>query len=215
MPARGGTGHSKLDRALPVENENQLFKDYMHLVPSVARRTLSWGPHNQYYHDIISAGNLALLEAIRTYDSKSCKFVTFAMNIIGFRMVDAIRELLGRKEGQRAFNNTMMSLEYALDRDDEGSITLGDTLLDTRAEGMLDIVTNREHIKSLFAESHGVLSDRDADIFVRWVHGETLSDLGAEHDFTESRACQINSSVRRKLRTIAERQERYDSEQVA
>jgi len=85
--------------------EDQLIKEYKHLVDIIYRKHFLAGGVNE--QDLKQEGMLALLKAARTFDAeKQVKFETYASTVIYNRMIDIVRkEKADRKEGVTAIQD--------------------------------------------------------------------------------------------------------------
>lgn len=90
----------------------------------------------------------------------------------------------------------VLSLDETLSRGQEGeSLTLGDTLADTRTAGPEDHAERREMLR-LLAEAIDSLPEQERIVITLYYYeGPTLKQIGKVLSVTESRACQVHSKA--------------------
>jgi RNA polymerase sigma factor (sigma-70 family) len=121
------------------------------------------------------------------------------------RMLDFQRSWNGRS-GTAKYSK--MLEQYSLDQEISNMgkpIPLKDAMggVDERIDTQEDLL-----LVSALIEEAPPLKEREREVLARQIYGETLREIGTSWGVTESRACHLSQSARKKLRTAAERMER-------
>lgn len=160
--------------------------------------------------DITSDALLALVEADRTFDSDAHDMVPFgayAAAIIKYRMIDGLRVLLGRPTTS-AYGTALWLLSP--NRDPNVAAESVDERMDRMVGGCDDALASEVEDQLAMQQfvqvitfhlcTYGTQSERY--VFAHRLLGETLKQIGATLGVGESRVCQIDRDIRRRLRRL-------------
>ena len=170
---------------------DRMVESNLRFVVSVAKRYLHLGVPLQ---DLVTEGNLGLLEAAERFDEKSNNnFKLYSYIRVKGAMIDWMRTFLpGKREfGKRFKMRVDPSLDQLTDTRDAGGETFGSSI---GADGQATKVR-------LWADVEAALTPREFDLIrATCLDGSYLRDWGEANGISESRACQIRKLALAKLR---------------
>ena len=158
--------------------------------------------------DLVQAGYIAMVSAIKTFDSSREKqFSTWLMFYLKREFASAMCLVYsvddeGRQRKKVSFLDTTISLDDPIPGEDESAGTIVDTIPDLADP--FEATEQRIFIEELHAALDNyinTLTESEAEV-IRGVYfnGETLGEIAERRGFTNSRAGQIKDKGLRKLR---------------
>lgn len=160
------------------------LRDYMARIRRMARK--AYPPHLR--EEAEDAGHLTLATCLREHDDARGEFWPWACTRIRWGMIDAVR-----KWTRRAHDGEVPELPRSLDEECGED---GQTLADLTACRLLDVDSS--------IDLRNALHDADPRQVKALLHfallGEALSEVGEREGVSESRACQLVSGARAKVR---------------
>ncbi len=174
--------------------QQKLVEENMLCVKILAARLRGKLPRHVMLEDLVSAGNLGLVECASRFDGR-CKFTTFASKRIIGAMIDYLRrqDLLTRSERRNqgdAIERTEVQIDNMVHAIPESNRNV------VRLEADIDV---RRLIGRL-----RLLNPRRAFVVDQYfLHGRTLVDIGRNLGIQGSRACQLRSEGMAKIRLAA------------
>jgi len=190
----------------PAANDNQrrgpkpnsTAQEDVQLVRQLAGAMARRLPSHVELDELISLGNLGLVEARRRWDaSRGVPFAAFAAPRIRGAMIDGLRQEDPVSRGERA--------RLQKDIDAEASVQLVDidSAADLAVDGEelpLERLEKREQLARM-RQALSCLRDRERHVIERHFFGEcSLREIGEELGVTESRACQIVGAALGRMR---------------
>lgn len=181
---------------------DRLIKSNLAFVISVAKQYMNMGLE---LSDLISEGNIGLLEAVNKYDeTRGFKFISFAVWYIRKRITDA----LTTKSRLVKLNKKYKDIEYS-----ESSLdaTIGNDSKETFLDMMqgdldTDAFSEKEHNAFLARKCLSTLPNREREIMVKLFGiGEPKQssyELAKEYNLTEDRIKQICRSSLNKMKVM-------------
>lgn len=141
---------------------------------------------------LISAGNLALTQCVRTYDAQQSRLVTYAYRKLYWSMLNEVR---------KAYQGLSATVRIQKSRRLKATQFYGDEL--PQIDSGFDVVaeaTRREEAE-LVRAAIDTLPEREADVIrQRFYEGKTLDEVGGPLGITKERVRQIEARARRMLR---------------
>ena len=167
---------------------NQIICSYLALVVSIVRK---WTGDHQDFFDLVSEGNVTLIQASEGFDfTRGVRFTTYATRAI-------INNFIRRIPRDRRCR-----VRFATGR--EGLLQ---ALADHRDSGRAD-ATDQEQSREIIRKMLGSLNDREQMIIVRRFglagDKQTLREVGQELGISKERVRQLESRALDKLRALAE-----------
>lgn len=192
-----------------LDAANKLVTSHLRLVVKIAMEFKDYGLPIM---DIISEGNLGLMNAVKKFDhNHGCRLSTYAMWWIKANIQEYIiktwslvkigSEAMRKKIlfGMEYVKNKISFLDNNIPMVKESSIEDENLVMSDDSNNQLDYVIgveNDEHRQVIADEVLSSLKDRERDIFVaRKSHLATLSDLSKKYDISIERVRQIENKV--------------------
>jgi len=184
----------------PVDNESVLVQRYEPLVVSIVDKLRAHLPSHVDRDDLIAAGRIGLLDAIRRFDpSRGFNFSTFAVPRIRGGVKDELRKCdhLSRLERRRVREGLREDvLHVAMDKPTEDGGTLADVL---SHDGEELTRAQRELLHDVSRNLH-LLSSQERIVIEAKMRDEDQVSICKTLKVSESRVSQLMTSARRKLR---------------
>jgi RNA polymerase sigma factor for flagellar operon FliA len=165
-----------------------LILEHQALVRRVARHCAKSLPYWLEEDDLVSAGQLGLIEAADKYDpARGIPFAGFAYLLIRGRIIDA---------------NRRRNYDWELHDRLEGSDTGGQAELG-REPSEIDERIHRQQLRAILDSAIAGLDERERLACATYLDEEgTLRQLGAKLGMTESGACLVRNKARARLREV-------------
>lgn len=164
--------------------------------------------------DLIQAGFIGMMKAIHDFRSSSgYAFTTF----LNKHLANAAREALGIRSEKRDPLLDAVSLDKPIASDQDGDLTLGETLYDKTFtyvyDDLIEDVAKKEDIRIIYQQLN-ILSPRERELFeARYTYGLSFAAIGEKYGFTRQYTNDVTKRALWKIRnTKAVRQmakERY------
>lgn len=190
-------------------DESSALSEHEWMVATIVQRIARRLPEHIDRDDLMAAGRIGLLDAIRRYDpSRGTKFSTMAWHRIRGAVRDELRGMdhLSRRQRQRerevpGTNGVHAKAPDSLQRimGDADGIAVIETLSDPDATDPADD-THRSEVSKIVRDAIAGLPDRER-LVVEWcdLAGRTLEDVGTELGVSASRVSQLKSDAHRTL----------------
>lgn len=169
------------------------------IVQQAERRFYLSGKSFPEVDDLVSAGYLAMLEAIKYYKpEKEYKFTTY--------LAKTMRKAFAQEYGQRGRADSILnaiSINEPLGDDDE--LTLEDTIVDEASEQELYSFIERDRAEAaaelINQALSAILSEKEREtILLLYFSGKTLQDIGTDNDQTRQNIWRLHRQALWKLR---------------
>jgi RNA polymerase sigma factor (sigma-70 family) len=182
-----------------------IIKNHLKLVLKIANRYIGMGLE---FDDIVSYGNIGLMEAVDKYNpdnEENSSFASYASLWIKHEIRRALDNSRVVYSGSFERREKHVYSEIRLDAEmenDENSKSLYDIFGGT--DNHFEENERNESFKYLFKEMDKLLSDIEKSvIMLKYFQNITFENIGKRYGFTKQRTEQIEKQALRKLRSIA------------
>jgi RNA polymerase sigma factor for flagellar operon FliA len=178
------------------------LESYLPLVHRVAKKIARRVPHTVSLDELVSAGTLGLIDALRRFDAaRAERFVAYAEIRIRGAILDELRSMdwlsradRGRvRRGEASAISGMISVEDAAVDGIEAFASDQDTV-----EAPLE---RRQRAQRLGQAIAGLPQKEQQILSLYYVEELTLKEIGGIFGVTESRVCQLHAQAVARLRT--------------
>lgn len=193
------------------EAQQKLVKANLRFVVTMAHK---YEGHGLDFEDLVSEGNFGLMHAAKKFNpERKTRFITYAvwwirhyMNKAVYEQGKAVRIPIGRKEELYDGRWNVASLDKPLDSSDDGCVTIGDLIPDSRS-----LSPEEEFFKEAISEDIAValcgLSEVEKNVIVRRCglfgkESESLQSIGNTYGFSKERIRQIERNAMNKLEVL-------------
>jgi RNA polymerase sigma factor (sigma-70 family) len=172
------------------EVEALVIKNWDLIEKAVRSFKKKYGFPERVRSDLESAAGIALWRAAKQWN-KVGDFRSYALNYLRWRMVDEIRTLAGRSLSERERRKTItLNRRYPNDSD---YIELQDLIVDEICIDPEDLMVADDRLNGLLTS---LPNDRQREVVVRTLLGDTEREIAKALGVTESRISQILSNIR-------------------
>ena len=175
--------------------------DHVAFAKRFVQRRLHWSSCHRDYDDLVSAAALASWQAERDWGvDKGCSLETYRWKIVGYRVIDALRELHGRKDTNQAkysAESQMVSLDKKHEMESD-SLDLLEVVPDPNSGAAFEAIEAKQTVDHLL--EYASLSETERLVLQLYYWDNwSLWQIGEFLGVTESRASQLASSALREL----------------
>lgn len=156
--------------------------------------------HFEQLEDLKCVAFIALIEAVDTYDeSKGWKLSSWVTQKVKYKIIDHLRCEMQEDGGRGAPRGEWHASRVAdcvlVDGETDTKYTEFVGGEELKYEELEDSMTDTVTLHNFSQWLMNRLSERDYDIYLAWVSGRKMKDVGKEFGISESRVCQIINPV--------------------